>query len=321
MSITLATPLGALVAVGVVVPLAALLAIRRRGDRVRRVLVVGAEHRARLLVPLLALAALAGLVGLAAAQPVLRQTNTRAVRTDAEVFFVLDVSRSMLAQENEASAMRIDRARVAAERIREALPDVRVGVASVTDRVLPHLFPSSDEDVFRATLERSIGIEKPPPRGAFLSNATKLDALAGIRTLRFFSPTARKRLLVVFTDGESQPVANARLGALFREQPVIETLFVHVWGEDDRVFSNRVPEPQYRPNPSARSALEEMAASTRGAVYTDSNVGAATRRARALLGSGPTVTEGNRRGRTPLAPFLAVVAFLPLGLLLWRRDR
>lgn len=321
MSVTFLTPLGALVAVLALVPLAAAFAARRRGDRVRRALALGREQRGRLRVPALSLAALAGLVGAAAAQPVLQQTHDRAVRTDAEAFFVLDVSRSMLAQQSEASPMRIDRAKDAAERMRSGLADVRVGLATVTDRVLPHLFPSSDADVFHATLDRSLGIERPPPRGAFLANATKLDSLAAVRTLRYFGPSARKRLLVVFTDGESQPVANARLGSLFRSRPAIETVFVHVWGEKERVFSNGVPEPQYVPDPAARSILDGIAASTRGAVYPDASLGAATRHARAVLGDGPTLTEGTQRGRHPLAPFLAAAAFLPLGLLLWRRDR
>ena len=63
----------------------------------------------------------------------------------------------------------------------------------MTDRVLPHLLPSVDQDVFQATVERSIDIEKPPPRTSLLSSATSFDALAAIRTQRFFSPRARKR--------------------------------------------------------------------------------------------------------------------------------
>ena len=73
------------------------------------------------------------------------------VRTDAEAFVVLDVSRSMLAQSSLTRPQRIERAKAAAIELRRGLPDVRVGVASLTDRVLPHLFPSADEKVFEAT--------------------------------------------------------------------------------------------------------------------------------------------------------------------------
>jgi hypothetical protein len=43
--------------------------------------------------------------------------------------------------------------------------------------------------------------------------------------------------------------------------------------------------------------------------------------AREIVGSGPTVVQGHRPDRIVLAPYLAAAAFLPLTLLLWRRDR
>jgi len=315
------TPLGGLLALGAVIPLAALVAVRRRAGSIRRTVGLSRLGTRRLVAPLVALFATAGLVGLAATQPVVERTSERGVRTDAEAFVVLDVSRSMLAQRSVGSPMRIDRAKVAASTLRASLPDIPVGIATLTDRVLPHLFPSADEDVFRATLDRSIGIERPPPRGSFLTSATKLDSLAAIRGQRFFSPSAKRRLVVVLTDGESQPVAGARLGALFRREPAIESVFVQFWREDERVFSGGQPEPQYLPDPSARLLLDSLVESTGGSVYSEDGLDAAARKARALLGDGPTVTEGLHQGRTGLAPYLAAAAFLPLGLLLWRRDR
>ncbi len=134
------------------------------------------EPRRRELVPPLVGLVLGGvLLGLAAAQPVFEWTSDRTVRTDAEAFVVLDVSRSMLAQRSLDEPMRIERAKKAATELRAALPDVPVGVASLTDRVLPHLFPSADQEVFEATLERSVGIEQPPPRSSFLTGATSLE--------------------------------------------------------------------------------------------------------------------------------------------------
>jgi hypothetical protein len=196
-----------------------------------------------------------------------------------------------------------------------------VGLASLTDRVLPHLFPSADEKVFQATLDRSLAIERPPPRSTFLTGATSLNALASLRGLRFFSPKATSRLAVVLTDGESQSVSNARLGGLFRQTPPIGVVFVQFWNEDEHVFSRGVPEPQYQPDPSARSTLDRLAASTHGAVYSEDQVGAAASKARRLLGSGPTVVQGERAGKVALAPYLAMAALFPFGLLLWRRDR
>lgn len=321
MSLTVLTPLGALLALGIIVPLVALLLARRKAVRVRDVLGVEQPSRRAVAVPLAALALGATLLGLAAAQPVFEWTRDRTVRTDAEAFVVVDVSRSMLAQQGPDSPQRLERARAVATSVRASLPDVPVGVATLTDRVLPHLFPSTDQEVFEATLRRSIGIEKPPPRSSFATGATSLNALAALRGLRFFTPKSTARLAIVLTDGESQPVSNARIGGLLRRDPAIEVVFVQFWDEDERVYTRDVPEPQYLPDPSARSALDRLAASADGSVYSESQVDAATSKARELLGGGPSVVIGEQAGQLALAPYLAFAALLPFGLLLWRRDR
>lgn len=321
MSLTILTPLGLLLALGLVIPLVAMLRARRKAGRVRDVLGVPTPRRRALGIPLAALVVGAALLGLAAAQPVFEWTEDQRVRTDAEAFVVLDVSRSMLAQTDEGAPMRIDRAKAAATALRTAIADVPVGVASLTDRVLPHVFPTTDEAVFQATLERSVAIERPPPRSSFATGATSLNALATLRGLRYYTPTSKERLAIVLTDGESQPVANARLGGLFRRDPAIDVLFVQFWDEDERVFTRGTPEPQYRPDPSARAILDRLAASSGGAVYADGQLGPAAAKARELLGSGPTVVRGEEAGQLALAPYLAAAALLPFGLLLWRRDR
>jgi hypothetical protein len=320
-SLTILTPLGALLAVGLVVPLVALLGARRKASAVRGSLGVDEPRRRSLALPLAALATGAALLALAAAQPVFAWTSDRRVRTDAEAFVVLDVSRSMLAQTTLDAPMRIERAKEVATRLRASLSDVPVGVASLTDRVLPHVFPTSDQEVFQATLERALGIERPPPRSSFATSATSLNALATLRGLRYFTPSSTSRLAIVLTDGESQPVANARLGGLFQRDPAIELVFVQVWDEDERVYSRGVPEPEYRPDPSARAVLNRLAASTKGAVFSEDQIDSIAGKSRELLGSGPTVVEGREAGQVALAPYLAAAALFPFGLLLWRRDR
>ncbi len=321
MSLTFLTPFAALLVLGVIVPALAVVAVRRRARLIRQGLSLDEPPLLSLAVSLLALLCAGALLALGAAQPVVEWTTDKKVRTDAEAFVVLDVSRSMLAQRALDAPMRIDRAKAAATAIRTALPEVPVGVASLTDRVLPHLFPGVDEDVFAATIERSLAIERPPPRSSFLTGATSLDSLATVRGQRYFTPRATSRLVIVLTDGESQPVSNARLGALFRRSPPIESVFVQFWDEAEKVFSRGVPEPQYVPDPSARAALERLAASTHGAVYSEAQVDAASRKARQLLGSGATVVQGQEAGQIALASYLSAAALLPLALLLWRRDR
>ncbi len=320
-SLTLLTPVGALLGIGVLVPLAALVIVRRRARLVRGAIGLAEPARRGIVVALASLLAAGVLLGLAATQPILEQTRTLEVRTDAEAFVVIDVSRSMLAQPSLGSPTRIVRAKLAASELRASLGDVPVGVASLTDRVLPHLFPSFDADVFEATLDRAIGIERPPPGGRFRTKATKLDALASVRTLHFFSPKAKHRLLFVLTDGETVPVNRARLAAQLLREPGIDTVFVQFWREGERVFTRQVAEPQYVPDPAARTLLDGVAAAINGSVLSEGSVGSASRKARALLGEGPTVVEGERHSPIALAPYLSMAAFFPLALLLWRRDR
>ena len=61
------SPKAALIALGVVVPLAVLVLVARRGSRLRVALTVPRASRWRLAVPTLAAAAVAGLFGVAAA--------------------------------------------------------------------------------------------------------------------------------------------------------------------------------------------------------------------------------------------------------------
>ncbi|MBA3376861.1 MAG: VWA domain-containing protein [Actinobacteria bacterium] len=329
MTLEFLTPAGALLAFGVIVPLAAFLGVSRRAARVRRALGLPEPSIERRLVPIVAVLAVAGLLGLAAAQPLLQRTATRHVRADAEVLLVIDVSRSMLAQRSANGPTRLERAKAAAAELRASLPGVPVGIASLTNRVLPHLFPTGDEDVFRAALERTIDIGRPPPGSGFIltpeqqsrRNATSLSALSAVATQRFYSPAARHRLLVVLTDGESLRVSASAVGRRLR-QAGIGSVFLHFWAANERVFTRGVPERQYLPIPGARSILDGLGAATRGSVYDEMGVEAAVQRARAVLGNGPIRVQKDERGRPlTLAPYLAAAVFLPLALLLWRRDR
>lgn len=321
MKLAFLTPLAALLALGAAVPLLALLATFRRAERVRAAVGIARPRLRPLSVPAVALLSAAGLLGLAAAQPVLDRTATRAVRSDAEVFVVLDVSRSMLARRDPGSPSRLERAKAAAVELRAELPGVPVGVASLTDRVLPHLFPSADEAVFEATLTRAIGIEQPPPRSSFALNATSFDSLSEVAIRNFFPPSAERRLLVVLSDGESEPVTVSRIGRLLGRAPRIRTVFVQFWSPDERVYSNGLAEPGYQPDASARTLLEGLAAATGGSVHSDSDLRGAAEQSLRALGEGPTLAQGERRARHALSPYLAVAAFLPLALLLAKPDR
>jgi len=321
MSIEFLSPAGVALAAGALLPLAAVAVTRRRAGRVSESVGLPEPPRRRVVVPALSTLAVAGLLGLAAAQPVLERTTPRRVRTDVEGYLVLDVSRSMLARETLDSPSRFVRAKAVAARIRGTLPDVRLGLASLTDRVLPHVFPTADEDVFFAALADSIGIERPPPRSSFLTRATSFNSLAELSTRGFFSAAATRRLVVVLTDGESEPAVGDRLRRAFSRGPGIRIVFVQFWHEDERVYTRGAAEPQYRPDPSSHEILAALALATDGRVYGEAEAGDAATEVRRLLGSGPTRIEGRRREPIVLAPFVALGALLPAGLLLGRRDR
>jgi hypothetical protein len=320
-SLGFASPWGALLVLAAAVPIAALIAIGTRARRIRAATGLP-EPTGRLRhLPLAALALGAVLVGVAATQPVVQRDATRLARADVEAWVVIDTTRSMLAQRDPDSPMRLDRAKDVAEAVRKTLPEVPVGIASLTDRVLPHLFPSVDEDVFRVTLDRAIGVENPPPQSGFLAQVTRLDAIGRMNELNFFGPTARRRVIVVITDGESLPFAADRLAKKLSGPPAIEPVFVHVWSSADRVFTRGVPEPGYRPDPISGPVLETLATVTRSRLFRDGQAGEAAAEARRLAGEGPTLERGERRVRLALSPYLAAAAFLPFGLVLLRRDR
>jgi hypothetical protein len=314
------TPFAALLGLLVVVPLAALVIGERRRRRVALLLHLGEPTRMRRLAPAVAITAVAGLLGVAAMQPTLVNRRSKRVRTDAEAFFVLDTSRSMLASLGPEKPTRFERARRLAERLRLELGDVPTGLASITDRTLPHVFPTPDVETFETALAEAIGIERPPPSDGFSVKVTTLGSLAHVATDNFFSPSARRRVLVVFTDGETKPFVEASLGTLFRNPPGVRTIFVHVWNPDERVYLRDGPDPNYRPDPSSKITVRQLAFTTDGVAVGEHDYDGLVKRARAYVGSGPTKVLEKERRRFALAPYVAAFAFLPLGFLLWRRN-
>ena len=321
MDVSFVTPVAGLIALAAVLPLAAWVTAQARARRVRASLALR-EPPARAHVPVVvALVAVPALLALAAAQPVLELTRTRYARSDAETFFVFDTSRSMLAAPSPRARNRFTRARAAGVRLRARLGDVPVGVASMTDHTLPHLFPTVDAAVFTAAVERALAIERPPPVEGFNVRVTTLSALSDVARGNFFSPSAKRRLLVVFTDAETQPFARASIERVFNRPPPIKTVIVRFGRPGERVFApNGVPEPAYEPDPRAPETAVELARATGGEAFSEDEVGAAARAARAVLGEGEKVKQGEERRATALAPYAAMGAFVPLAFLLRRRN-
>jgi hypothetical protein len=91
-------------------------------------------------------------------------------------------------------------------------------------------------------------------------------------------------------------------------------VFVHFWQRDERL------EPAYRPDPSSRAALAGLAAAAGGAVVAEGDPGAVARAAREALGAGPEAPRGVEERVTPLAPWTALAALIPLSYVLRRRN-
>ena len=315
---TFLSPLAALVALAAVLPVAAFAVGARRLERVRAGLGLPRREAANPRA-LAAAAAVVVLLGLAAAQPAWTHSTKQRVRTDVQALFVVDVSQSMAAAANAASPTRLDRATRAAERLRADIPQVASGVATLTDRVLPDLLPVPDSAAFDATLARSVGIEQPPPAQIDVQ-ATFFDALTDIGTHGYFPPTATKRIVVLLTDGESTPYDAQAIAAAFARAH-IELVAIRFWSAREQIFGagGRV-DTSYRPDPSGRALLDGLAAAVGGRAYEEGAVASAAARIRSLAGSGPTKKTGRVETITPLGPYVAVLALLPLALVFRRRG-
>jgi hypothetical protein len=317
---TFLTPLGWLVALLALLPLAAAVFGHRRTGKVRRSLRLHApERRAELLPPSLAAAGVV-LLALAAAQPALTRTSRPQVRRDAQALFVLDTSRSMAASSTPAAQTRLDRAVAAAVRLRAAIPEVESGVLTLTDRVLPDLLPVADVEGFNAVVQRAVRIESPPPRDTGV-RATSYGALGDIVAGNDFAPSAARRIVVLLTDGESNPVQAGDLASKLAAARGYRFVAVRFWRGDESVFdADGKAEAGYRPDPSGEATLRELATALGGRSFEEAQVGAAAAYLRGLAGSGPTArVAGVERSRVPLAPYAAIAGALALlaALLPW----
>ena len=320
-SISFLSPEGLLVALLAAVPLGAAVLVGRRAEVVRRTLGLDEDRGLVRLQVAAAVVAVGMLTGLACAQPVVAREETFNVRSDAEAYVVLDVSRSMLAAEAEGAPTRLLRARRAAARLRGELADVPVGLASLSDRVLPHVFPTVDGEALVEALSRSVGVGRPgPQRIAVL--ATAFDVLGGMATLGFYREGVGRRVAIVLTDGETLPVDEEGLEGTLAGAAPVEFLFVRFWSPDERIFgAGGLVEGAYRPDPASGQRFERFSSAFGAELYEADELGDVARRAREIVGEGPTRQEERVVQEVPLAPYAALGAALPLLLVLVRRNR
>jgi hypothetical protein len=313
------TPLDTLFALVAALPLAVFLATERRAGRLRQMLSLPAPRRRTVIPVAVALTVLTSLVAVAAAQPVVVRQRLVSERVDAQAFFLFDTSLSMRASAGPGEPSRLVRAKRIALRLRARLQDVPAGIVSMTDRSLPNLMPTTDIALFRRTLLQSVAIDHPPPSQAYSGRATSFDALSTLVESHFFSQAVKRRLLVVFTDGESAK-SSPFLDATLRRR--VTPVFVHVWSNGERIYGrNGQPDPKYTADPSSAAALDHLAVLTGGQhSFTESQVGPIARIARAAVGYAGTRTHVDAYARVALARWFVLAGVVPLGFLLWRRN-
>jgi hypothetical protein len=321
MRVSFVTPEGALLALAGAAAIAAVLAGERRLQRLRDALGLARGSTRSSIAVAVALGVITALLALAAAQPVVASTKKKQGRADVDAFFVFDVSRSMAARASASGPTRLQRARRDAEALRGRLPNIAIGVASLNDRLLPHLFPTLSPTAFAATVERALGINHP--RAAlFYGSAgvgTKLGSLGDLATQGYFG-TAPKRLVVVFTDGETlQEDVDALPGRL--QQKNVHPIFVRYWSRNDRIFSgNGALDTAYAPDTSSRATLDSIARALDTRVFDGGDVPGVLTALQDELGDGPSDTRERDLGSTQLAPYLVALAFPFLIFILLQRH-
>jgi hypothetical protein len=228
----------------------------------------------------------------------------------------------MAASLTPTSPTRLARAIDAAVALRATIPQVPAGVATFTDRVLPDLLPVPDVAGFDAVLERAVTIENPPPVAQAV-RATNYGALDDIATGNYFEPRVTRRVIVLLTDGESNPFDPGALARQLGAGAGYRFLSIRFWNASEAVFdANGRPEPAYHPDPTGRLLLGELAAALGGRSFEESQTSAAASYLRQIIGRGPTGRVRRVLGQHALAPYLAglalailLVVTLPLGLL------
>ena len=306
------TPRAALVGVAFAVPLVVLVATRSTGARALTTLGL---RRPGLLARLgrpVGLVALAVLVAATAAHPAVRDTAVTPVRADAELYLTFDVSRSMQAASAPRGSKRLVRARSLGRAVHAALPGIPTGVATLTNRLMPLLFPTGDTRSVNAVIDGSVLSMQPPPVIYTTARESSLAALTLAADRSYFNPTARKRVLVVFGDLDSDFFSLQGTLRLLRKHR-IEPFLVRVARPGERVFT--AAGRPYAYVPASTVTVDALRSAGWHAFEEGDRVRLVTE-IRSYLGRGPVQPSGLIESERSLAPLCAVAALVVAALLL-----
>jgi hypothetical protein len=301
-----------------VIPLAAFALMERRTDRLRRFFSLAKPRRRDLALVAVALAVLPALLAVAAAQPVVVHRQWITERLDAQAFIVFDTTQSMNAQSGPNAPTRLDRAKQEADQLIPRMGNIPVGVATMTDRVLPDLMPTTNVVLLRREVNVAVGINQPPPMERYPGRVPILPALFPVSGDNMFAPQAKRRILVVFTDGETPPLSPIAYD--LAHELTIPPLFVRVWGPNEHIYVRGRIDPRYQPDPAGASVLSHFAAEMHGHVFGENNLSGLVRAIHAEAGAKPARSLTLGYERSALGPWFLLAGIVPLGFLLYRRN-
>jgi hypothetical protein len=228
------------------------------------------------------------------------------VRADAEIYLTFDVSRSMLASQEPGGTARLERARALGRTIQARLRETPAGVATLTNRMMPLLFPTGDGRSVSAVIDHSLQILQPAPVPYTTARESSLAALGLAADRSYFDPTARKRALVVFTDLDSDSFSlQGTLALLHRHR--IEPFVVRVAQPGERVFDGDGHPYAYR------SVSTVTVAGLRHAnwrAFEEQQPEQLVTAIREYLGAGPMTGSGFDESQRALTPFGALAALI-----------
>jgi hypothetical protein len=236
------------------------------------------------------------------------------------VFLVFDTSRSMNARRSPRAPTRLARAKQEARMLIPQLGDIPVGIATMTDRVLPNLMPTTNAGIALRTVDQSVWVNQPPPSLLYHGRATTLEALLPLEEDRLFPPGIKHPILVVFTDGEEQPLPPFTDYSSLAEQITTPPLFVHVWAPGERVYAHGQIDAKYLPDPASGRVLTQFARLSQGKVFREGDLNGLLGAIHAEAGSKPATTRLLGYVRIALAPWFLLAGVVPLGFLLYRRN-
>ncbi len=261
------------------------------------------------------------LLVLVIARPIILTNEKSRIKlsNDVSVLLVFDVSRSMLAQKEVYASTRLARAKIIGQELVGQL-DAKIGIAGFTDIMLAHLFPTSNASAIDYALDKDVQVGSIP-FGGFNARGS-LDALTKDYSA-FFPKESKKKIMVVFTDGDMPVLTNDADIVSLREANV-SIFFVGIGapGELIYLYDNEGKLRGIDPYVSNfnKNVLVESANIAGGEYFSEKDYASLFDAVKKAAGPvSPSYQTSERRTAVELAPLIAIASFASLMFFLYLR--